>query len=84
MWLLLLLACRTATVVNACDEDPSWCLPCASDRECVLMGNPCLETVYCAQEGAQIATIEIGCSDEMEYVWPEASTCTCQSGFCAP
>ena len=82
MFLSLLLACRIATVVNACDEDAAWCLPCASDDECVLMGNPCLETVYCAAEGAPIATIEIGCSEALEYDWPDDSACTCQEGHC--
>ncbi len=81
--LTLLLACRTATIVDACDEDLAFCLPCETDAECVLGGNPCLETVYCQHEDAGIAVIEIGCSAAVEYRWPDASACTCEAGVCS-
>lgn len=83
VFLLSTLACRMATVVDACEADPSWCTPCEDDGECVLSGNPCLESVYCAQETVPLSVIEIGCSDALEYQWPAASTCTCQANTCA-
>lgn len=82
MLLWLLLACRTATVVDACTLGDELCLPCASDDECVYLGNSCTDTVYCAQEEAPIAVIQIGCDPAAEYAWPAASTCRCVQERC--
>lgn len=82
--LLTLLACRDATVVSACDEDPANCVTCIDDGQCVLMGNPCLSTVYCAEQDLQLSTIDIGCTSNAEYTWPPPSSCTCQANRCAP
>lgn len=83
---LLLWACRTATVVDACEsrvEDTDACRPCASDADCTLTGNPCLETVYCAHTDVVIMVPDIGCSPAVEYAWPDASACGClDDGFC--
>ncbi|MDP2316605.1 MAG: hypothetical protein Q8P41_27170 [Pseudomonadota bacterium] len=81
--LWLLLACRTATVVNACDLDPSLCLACSTDDECVYTGNACTETVYCAHEDAPIAVVQIGCDRVAEYAWPAPETCRCVAGACS-
>lgn len=80
--LLALLACRTATVVDACVEHPDLCPACASEDDCVLGGNPCLETALCAHRDAEIAVIEIGCSEALEYDWPPPETCGCVEGIC--
>lgn len=83
MWLALLLACASpAVVVNWCDANPGACAPCTTDTECVFQGNPCLETVYCANADAGIAVVEIGCSTAMEHGWPDADACSCDGGVC--
>lgn len=80
--MILLLACRLATPVDACDLDPANCLPCSRDADCGYSGNPCLETVYCAHKDAQIAVIEIGCSSALEYAWPDEASCRCVENAC--
>ncbi len=77
MILALLLACRTATVVDACAADPARCLACERDADCAFGGNPCTDTVYCAHRDAEIAVIEIGCDAAIEYAWPDDAACTC-------
>lgn len=81
LWILL-IACRTAEVVDVCVEDPEACAGCTEDEQCLLGGNPCLETVYCGQEGSMPAVIEIGCSEALEYAWPPKETCGCVEGTC--
>ena len=81
--LLLALACRSATVVDACASDPDWCLACDASADCAYTGNPCTETVYCAHVDAPIAVIQIGCDPAIEYTWPEADTCGCVAATCA-
>ena len=83
MMLFLLLACRTATVRDACDVDPEYCLTCDGDTDCGYTGNPCTETVYCAHGDAAIAVIQIGCDKAIEYAWPADETCRCIEGSCA-
>ncbi|MFN7144539.1 MAG: hypothetical protein ACK4YP_12245 [Myxococcota bacterium] len=83
MILFLLLACRTATVVDACDADPAHCFTCASSDECGFTGNACTETVFCAHEDASIAVIQIGCDRALEYAWPDDAACACVDGGCA-
>ena len=75
--LLALAACHPATPVDLCDVDTDQCLPCSSDTECNFVGNPCLDTVYCAQEDASVAVPEIGCTSASEYTWPDNSECRC-------
>jgi hypothetical protein len=82
MFLLLLIACRTATVVDACASDPEWCPTCADAADCAYTGNPCTATVYCAHVDAPIAVIQIGCDPAIEYTWPAADTCGCEAGVC--
>ncbi|MBK8256315.1 MAG: hypothetical protein IPK82_27060 [Polyangiaceae bacterium] len=79
---LTAVACHPpADVVVACDEAAEWCLPCTSDADCGFTGNNCTSTVYCAHRDAPIAVIDIGCSDETTYSWPDDSECTC-NGTC--
>lgn len=79
---LLLLACRVATVVDWCVDNPGECDTCEADADCQYGGNPCTETVYCAHASASIAVIQIGCDEALEYAWPEPSTCACRAGVC--
>jgi len=81
--LLLLLACHPpAEVVDACVEDPGLCAPCAGSHECVFMGNPCTDTVFCAQQDASIAVVAIGCSSAIERSWPDDRQCQCVEAVC--
>lgn len=82
MFLLLLAACRQATVVDACLDEPDLCPACAEDADCALGGNACTETVYCLHEDATFAVIQIGCSKALEYDWPPADTCGCIDTVC--
>jgi hypothetical protein len=80
---LVLAGCRQATVVDACSlEGDGMCPVCESDEQCHYTGNPCLATVYCAHEDAQIAVIEIGCEAATEYAWPDDATCRCVANAC--
>ena len=78
--MLLLLACRTAEVVDWCADTA--CSTCADDAACAYQGNACTETVYCAPTDASIMVIDIGCSPELEYAWPDPATCRCVDGSC--
>lgn len=82
--LFSLLAChKRATVSDACDVDPSsYCVPCASDADCLFAGNDCTSSVLCAEKNAPIAVIEIGCEDVSTYAWPPDEDCACQDGEC--
>ena len=82
MMLLLFSACRTASVVDACDLDDSLCLSCASDAACGYTGNACTDTVYCAHQDAEITVVEIGCDPAVEYAWPADDTCRCVASAC--
>ena len=83
MLLLALLACRTAELVDLCGgEDTGLCPPCASDDDCVVTGNPCLDTAYCVHRDAPFGVIEIGCSRAMEHRWPPDDRCRCVDGAC--
>ncbi len=86
MVFILLLACRTAELLDACEgdqTDTATCIPCASSEECGITGNPCLETAWCAHEQALIAVPDIGCSAALEYRWPPDDRCACVEGLCA-
>lgn len=80
--LALLLACRAAEVQNPCLDDPGLCPACSSDADCSLQGNPCLETVHCAHRDAGLMTIDIGCSEALEYSWPPDDECRCVESAC--
>ena len=84
MLLALLLACRVASAVDACESDVATCLACASSDECGYTGNPCTSTVFCAQEDAGIAVVSIGCESMVEYSWPADDTCVCLADVCRP
>ncbi len=79
---LLAASCRRAEVANHCVEHPGECQPCASNEDCRYSGNPCTETVYCAQKDTPIAVIDIGCDSAVEYAWPDPSTCQCEASVC--
>lgn len=76
------VGCHDATVVDACDENPDWCLTCIDDAQCVLMGNDCVATVYCAEQDVPVSAIMIGCTVGTEYTWPPPESCTCQQNVC--
>ena len=81
-----------AEVVDVCDrDDPAdpadtgigqTCLPCASDAECVFQGNPCLETVACANVDDWLAFASLGCSAALERRWPSDDECACIDAEC--
>ncbi len=75
-------ACRVATTVNWCVENPGECATCETDGDCAYSGNPCTETVYCAHDAAEIAVVQIGCDAAIEYAWPDDATCACSAGVC--
>lgn len=79
---LALAGCLRAEVVDVCVEDPEACPPCASDADCTLGGNPCLDEVYCAHVDAPVAVMSIGCSKATERRWPPAEVCACRRGTC--
>jgi hypothetical protein len=77
---LLFGAChRPAEVIDACAQNKDLCLPCKSDADCHFTGNPCLSTVHCAHKDALIAVAELGCSEEIEYSWPDDDECVCDT-----
>lgn len=80
--LLLLLACPRATVVDACLEDPELCPACEGDEDCGFSGNPCTDTVYCAHDAAELAVVQIGCSEALERRWPPDEDCACVDAIC--
>ncbi|MDP2310283.1 MAG: hypothetical protein Q8P18_29980 [Pseudomonadota bacterium] len=82
MLLALLIACRVAEVVDYCVDEPEACAGCMSDEDCLYAGNACTEAVYCTQSGAGPSVIQIGCSEAIEYAWPEPDTCGCVEGVC--
>lgn len=80
--LLLLLACRTAEVIDACAADPELCPTCTSSAECEYTGNPCNDTVFCAHRAAPVSVTAIGCDAALEYSWPDDATCQCVASVC--
>lgn len=79
---LLLGGCRSAEVVNHCLKADGNCSPCASSADCVFSGNSCTETVFCAHKDAPITVIDIGCSEQLEYSWPDPEECACVNSVC--
>lgn len=80
--LIALLSCRLATVSEPCVDDPQLCPACESDNDCAFMGNSCYETVDCAHVDAGLAYPELGCSQALEYSWPDDSECVCRASVC--
>lgn len=81
--LLLVLACRgQATVQEPCVDDPTRCPACDVDAECVFQGNSCYDTVDCAHVGAGLAYAQLGCSEALEYRWPDDADCACIESVC--
>jgi len=80
--LLLFAGCRSAEVRNFCLEAEGNCPPCASNAECVFAGNSCTETVFCVRSGSAPAVIQIGCSEALEYSWPDPEECACIDSVC--
>ena len=79
----LLAACAPrADVVDYCLESHGECEPCAADRDCAFMGNPCLDAVYCARVGTPIAVAQLGCSAALERRWPDDDACACIEQVC--
>jgi hypothetical protein len=85
-FMTLLLGCpfaeepepRLAEVVDACDGiSADLCVPCTTDEECVLDGNPCRDTVACFHRDSNFGITLIGCDPELEYTWPDAAGCQC-------
>lgn len=79
---LLLGGCRRAEVVNHCLRENGECPPCASNADCGFSGNACTETVVCAHRDVSITVIEIGCSEQLEYSWPDPEECACTNSVC--
>lgn len=82
MILWLLLACRVATVVDACEDNPESCLTCDASADCVFHGNHCFDTVICGHEDLPLAFPMIGCDAALEYAWPDAAACACVDRVC--
>jgi hypothetical protein len=86
MWFLVLWACHgAADVYDLCDPGPpdtGDCLECSVDDDCHITGNPCLASAWCANRDAEVVTVQLGCSEAMEYRWPDDETCRCQGGTC--
>jgi len=90
-WLLgLLFGCpRQAEVVDVCADqvaqgtvDTGACRPCATDDECVLSGNSCYDTVYCAHREVPLVFPDLGCSAALEHPWPDEAGCACVDEVC--
>ena len=71
-----------AEVHDVCVEDPDLCPPCTADSECVFQGNSCTDYVACAHPDADLAFVQIGCSEALERRWPENEACACVDQVC--
>ncbi len=71
-----------AEVEDVCLDDDDTCPVCESDDECVFMGNPCTDYVACAHTDAELAFVDIGCSEALERRWPEPEECGCVQQVC--
>ncbi len=82
-WLIALGACSIhgeADLVNHCEGEE--CIPCASDDACVIAHNPCTETAVCGHVDDELAVVQIGCSEALEYTTPEPERCQCVQEVC--
>ncbi|MCB9568979.1 MAG: hypothetical protein H6710_17480 [Myxococcales bacterium] len=73
---------QKASVDDPCVDDPELCPPCASDDECVFQGNACTDYVACAHVNAELAFVQIGCSEALERRWPDDEACLCVESVC--
>jgi len=71
-----------AEVDDYCLGNPDACPACASDDACVFMGNACTDDVACAHVDADLAFVQIGCSEAQERRWPKDETCACVEQVC--
>lgn len=86
---LLLAGCRGEQDFQAvCDpETPNSqaarraCLPCRVDEDCIVSGNTCEPTAFCAHRDYEITSSSLGCNDEYEQ--PDHDACVCRESFCA-
>jgi len=82
---LLGLTCggiNRAEVDDVCLGDDDTCPACASDDDCVFMGNPCTDYVACAHGDAELSFVELGCSEALERRWPDPEECACIDQVC--
>jgi hypothetical protein len=69
-------------VKNHCLELDGDCPPCATRADCGFTGNNCTEVVVCVHRDVPLAHVDIGCSEELEYSWPDPEECACVGSVC--
>ncbi len=88
LMLVLVMGCRgLAQIEDECGEVDlegvfivPECLPCMSDSDCVIKGNACLETAYCAHIDDDVPVPSTVC--DREYRWPPDEDCLCLHAEC--